>query len=82
MALTSHWRSKRQKDCTTAMRQQRWLPKSPTKAITVNQINHRLLSQEQKKHRKEMKKMKKVELSTWKREQRLRKKLQEADARC
>jgi hypothetical protein len=47
----------------------------------VDPVNHRLLSQERKKHKKEMEEIKKVEYNTRKKGQRLQKKLQESQAR-
>jgi hypothetical protein len=79
--LVGHHRSRKQKICTAAMRERRRWPKSPPNANAVDQTNRRLLSQAKKKHRKEMEKAKKADLSGRKREQRLREKLMESQAR-
>ena len=78
MPLVGHQRSKRQKACTTAMREQKWLPKHPTTANTVDKTSHRLLSLAQTKHKREMEKVKKLEYNARRREQKVREELKES----
>ena len=63
------------------MRKRRWLPKSPPKTNAISPANRRLLSSTQKKHKREVMKLKKLEYNSQRREQRTREELKESQAR-
>ena len=72
-------RSERQKAHAVAMQKRRWLPKSPVIAKTIDSANGKLLFKERKKHSRELKKARKLELSMQKREQRAQEKQKKAE---
>ena len=59
------------------MQKRRWLPKSPARAEAVDPTTRRLISSMEKKHKREMEKVKKSEYNAWRRVQRAREEVKE-----
>ena len=79
MPLEGHRRTKYQKAQTAAMGKRRWLPKPPIKANVINPTTTRLLSNERKKHEREMEKVRGMEANAQRQEQRVRGKLKRVE---
>ena len=60
MPLKGRQRTKHQKAHTAMMQKQRWLPKSPARAKAVDPTTRCLISSMEKKHKREMEKVKKA----------------------
>lgn len=75
MPLKGRQRTENQKAHTAAMQKRRWLPKSLAKTEAIDPATSRLLSNERKKHKRELERARRDEFNSRRRAQRAQEKL-------